>query len=94
MLLICSPSSDKRGASLGILFGGRTSSSKTEDTCIHCNIVNGKGQEVRWKARAGQYHELFWEEINGKTLEIMGLLIEVGDGNDGESRLELSLSLK
>lgn len=56
-------SSHKRGASLGVLFRGRTSS-KTEYACIHCDIVNGEGQEVRWKAWAGQYHELLREKIN------------------------------
>lgn len=67
LMLTCSPSSDKRGASLGVLFRGRIPSSKTEDACIHCNIVNGKGQEVRWKARAGQYHEFLREEIKCNT---------------------------
>ena len=61
---MCSPSSNERGASLGIIFRGRTSP-KTKDTCIYCDIVAGKGQEGRWKARAGQYHELLREEIDG-----------------------------
>ena len=64
-MLTCSHSSDEGGASLGILFRGRTSS-ETEDACVHCNIVNGEGQEIRWEARARQYHEFFREEINGK----------------------------
>lgn len=65
MLTRCS-FSDKRGTSLGVFFRGRTFSGK-KDACIYCSIFNGKAQKVGWQARAGQYHELLWEEIRGKT---------------------------